>query len=136
MSNYIITSDGSFVSEDEYLQHWGIKKGDERPDHKYSRREWKNGRWVYYYDLPTAATLLDAEDASEKPIGQNYTVRSHTAASDNSNRKPTNMKEYVEKLITDIEFSSAGEKLYYIFHPREKKEYEKRKKNEKYPTYN
>lgn len=24
----------------------------ERPGHKYIKREWRNGRWVYYYELP------------------------------------------------------------------------------------
>ena len=28
----------------------GAKKGSERPNHKYIRREWKNGRWYYYYE--------------------------------------------------------------------------------------
>lgn len=33
----------------EYLQHWGSLKGRQRKNHKYIKREWKNGRWVYYY---------------------------------------------------------------------------------------
>lgn len=49
-NNYILTSDGSFISEDEYLQHWGLKKGEEKKDHKYIRREWNGKRWIYYYD--------------------------------------------------------------------------------------
>lgn len=37
--------------EELYLAH-GFKKGEERSGHKYISREWKNGRWVYYYTLP------------------------------------------------------------------------------------
>ena len=55
MSKYIITSDGQ-------LYHAWLKKGEEAEDHKYIRREWKNGRWVYYYE----------NDDPENQIGSNY----------------------------------------------------------------
>lgn len=32
------------------LYHAWLKKGETSDDHKYIRREWKNGRWVYYYE--------------------------------------------------------------------------------------
>lgn len=35
---------------DNELIHWGLKKGQARKEHKYIKREWKNGRWRYYYD--------------------------------------------------------------------------------------
>lgn len=44
------------------LYHAWLRKGEAAPDHKYLYREWKNGRWVYYYD--TGKKL--------EPIGQNY----------------------------------------------------------------
>lgn len=50
LNNYILTSNGAFISEDECLQHWGASKGKERPNHKYTTRYWKNGQWVYVYD--------------------------------------------------------------------------------------
>ena len=56
-NNYILTSDGSFISEDEYLQHWGLKKGEAKEDHKYIKREWKNGRWQYYYETTGKANV-------------------------------------------------------------------------------
>lgn len=31
------------------LYHFGIRKGWTKKNHKYIKREWKNGRWVYYY---------------------------------------------------------------------------------------
>lgn len=36
------------------LYHWGIKKGEAAEKHKYVKREWKNNRWVYYYNTPGA----------------------------------------------------------------------------------
>ena len=43
------------------LYHWGIKKGEAAENHKYTRREWKNNRWVYYYDTPGAANKSAAQ---------------------------------------------------------------------------
>lgn len=40
---------------DQELYHW-LKKGESKEDHKYVRREWKNGRWVYYYDEKSTDT--------------------------------------------------------------------------------
>lgn len=37
------------------LYHAWLKKGEQSENHKYIRREWKNGRWVYYYDSDTSA---------------------------------------------------------------------------------
>lgn len=47
----------------KYELYHAVKKGSIKADHKYVRREWKHGRWVYYYEDDTA---------DEKPIGQNY----------------------------------------------------------------
>lgn len=48
-SKYVLFSNGVFVSKDDLCHKW-YKKGDEADEHKYTRREWKNGRWVYYYE--------------------------------------------------------------------------------------
>lgn len=40
-------------SSDE-LQHW-LKKGEQKDDHKYIKREWKNGRWQYWYKTNSLA---------------------------------------------------------------------------------
>lgn len=40
----------------------GIPKGGARPDHKYIKREWRNGRWYYYYeDTKTGRTTVNIE---------------------------------------------------------------------------
>lgn len=33
------------------LYHWGLNKGKPREDHKYIKREWKKGKWVYTYPV-------------------------------------------------------------------------------------
>lgn len=38
------------------LYHWGMKKGEAAKNHKYTRREWKNNHWVYFYDTPGVNT--------------------------------------------------------------------------------
>ena len=44
-----------------YLYH-GIEKGSALPNHKYTRREWRNGRWYYYYeDATTGKTDISIE---------------------------------------------------------------------------
>lgn len=132
-NNYILTSDGSFISEDEYLQHWAIKKGEERPGHKYISRHWENGHWAYTYSQPVALGNTSVKNISEKSTGQNYTVSNNTGK---TTSKKQSLKEYVNKLLDDIDMSSASEKLYYILHPKEKKKYEERKKHEHFRTNN
>lgn len=39
-------------------------RGSQRENHKYIRREWRNGRWVYFYDNELGS--------NEYPKGQNY----------------------------------------------------------------
>lgn len=46
------------------LYHKWLRKGEQSDDHKYTRREWRNGRWVYYYEDGTSTT--------DYPKGQNY----------------------------------------------------------------
>lgn len=49
---------------DNELYHVTPRRGYTKPDHKYLRREWRNGRWVYFYE--------DESKAKEYPKGQNY----------------------------------------------------------------
>ena len=46
------------------LYHKWLRKGEAADDHKYTRREWRNGRWYYYYD--------DGTTTKDYPKGQNY----------------------------------------------------------------
>ena len=49
MSNYIITSDGRFISEDEFYHALSIRSWKESKNHKYISREWGKKGWVYKY---------------------------------------------------------------------------------------
>ena len=46
--DYVITSNGE-------LYHWSLGKAKPRDDHKYIKREQKNGKWVYTYPKDTKA---------------------------------------------------------------------------------
>lgn len=45
--------------EELYLAH--AKKGEERQNHKYISREWKNGKWIYYYNIPNKNGSVQAK---------------------------------------------------------------------------
>ena len=49
LSNYIITSDGRFISEDELYHALSIRSWKESKNHKYISREWGKSGWVYKY---------------------------------------------------------------------------------------
>ena len=70
-SNYIITSDGSFVSDDQLMHTLAIgNKGWVKPNHKYIDRKWKNGRYVYTYETDTGTRAV-ARTASQQAIKEN-----------------------------------------------------------------
>ena len=48
-SNYILTSDGRFISEDELYHALSIRSWKESKNHKYISREWGKKGWVYKY---------------------------------------------------------------------------------------
>lgn len=54
------------------LYHWGIKKGEAAEKHKYIKREWKNNRWVYYYDTPGAKNkpAVQKPKVERKPVSK------------------------------------------------------------------
>lgn len=70
-SKYIITSDGSFVSDDQ-LMHTLARgnKGWVKPNHKYIDRKWKNGRYVYTYETDTGTRAV-ARTASQQAVKEN-----------------------------------------------------------------
>lgn len=70
-SEYIITSDGSFVSDDQ-LMHTLARgnKGWVKPNHKYIDRKWRNGRYVYTYETDTGTRAV-ARTASQQAVKEN-----------------------------------------------------------------
>lgn len=66
-----------------------------RTNHKYRKREWKNGRWRYWYE--------DGEK-DERPIGQNYTTPGEDKPSEAADKKGKAEKEDsdLEKKIAKV----------------------------------
>lgn len=122
-NNYILTSDGVFVSQDELYHAW-FKKGEAAKNHKYIRREWRNGQWRYYYDDGTFT------DGRQK--GQNYTVKNSSATSSTSSQKTTNKSKNTardsinnaaksaDKVINDVVNTGrkALDKINFVFSMR------------------
>ena len=70
-SEYIITSDGSFVSDDQLIHVLARgNKGWVKPNHKYINRKWKNGRYVYTYETDTGTRAV-ARTASQQAVKEN-----------------------------------------------------------------
>jgi len=63
------------------LYHKWLRKGEAAEDHKYTRREWRNGRWYYYYD--------DGSVTEDYPKGQNYKTKSNNNNSTQQTTKTT-----------------------------------------------
>ena len=70
-SEYIITSNGSFVSDDQLIHTLARgNKGWIKPNHKYIDRKWRNGRYVYTYETDTGASAV-ARTATQQAVKEN-----------------------------------------------------------------
>ena len=75
----------------EYLMH--AKKGGARKDHKYIKREWKNGRWVYYY----ADDLKKQSESNDKTIHYSNKIQVKPTL-----KKPRSFKDYQAQSVIKI----------------------------------
>ena len=72
MSNYIITSDGRFISEDELYHALSIRSWKESKNHKYISREWGKKGWVYKYPSDSnAKSASKTNDQTQTKTGTN-----------------------------------------------------------------
>lgn len=70
-SEYIITSYGNFVSDDQLIHALARgNKGWVKPNHKYIDRKWRNGRYVYTYVTDTGTRAV-ARTASQQVVKEN-----------------------------------------------------------------
>ena len=70
-SEYIITSNGSFVSDDQLIHALARgNKGWIKPNHKYIDRKWRNGRYVYTYETDTGTRAV-VRTASQQEVKEN-----------------------------------------------------------------
>lgn len=88
------------------------KKGEERPNHKYTSREWKNGSWVYNYgDKGTISNdkLFDKHEqyveeykADQNILSTNNQMISNYKEKINNNSGPAS-KDWYEENIKKLE---------------------------------
>lgn len=79
------------------------KKGEEREDHKYIKREWKNGKWIYFYpeDLDKGITN---KSIIRTPLNKNNLESTTTLTNTtkktkiSSNIEKKNKKEYKKRI--------------------------------------
>lgn len=66
--NYILTSDGRFISEDELYHALSIRSWKESKNHKYISRKWGKSGWVYKYpsDSNTKSTSKNNDQTQTK----------------------------------------------------------------------
>ena len=67
-SNYILISDGRFISEDELYHALSIRSWKESKNHKYISREWGKKGWIYKYpsDSNTKSTSKNNDQTQTK----------------------------------------------------------------------
>lgn len=71
-SNYILTSDGRFISEDELYHALSIRSWKESKNHKYISREWGKKGWVYKYPSDSnAKSASKTNDQTQTKTGTN-----------------------------------------------------------------
>lgn len=83
---------GVGVNMTNELYHRRIGRGFQKADHKYTRREWKNGKWIYYYDDGTSKVM--------KP-GQNYLTVEQAKAEKDAETKAIVERQAKEKAKQD-----------------------------------
>lgn len=72
-------------SNDPYMSHWGFGKGSQKANHKYTAREWVNGKWNYIYGnaksgaKAVAGGASKAYDSASKFVDKNITGASAKA---------------------------------------------------------
>ena len=71
-SNYILTSDGRFISEDELYHALSIRSWKESKNHKYISREWGKKGWVYKYPSDSnTKSASKTNDQNQTKTGNN-----------------------------------------------------------------
>lgn len=83
------------TTHDRALYH-AMKKGSERPNHKYTRREWRNGRWYYFYeDSATGKTNVSIEKTKIERVVDDTAANTRRSI----DRLVHNGSEFVKKVL-------------------------------------
>lgn len=93
-----------FIGPDGELYHAWLKKGEESDDHKYIKREWKNGKWAYTYPsdkkkpLQARQTSVSSTSSSSSKGSQSKT----TSSSDETARLPIDRRTRAGKVALSV----------------------------------
>lgn len=87
----------SDLCHSEELTHW-LGKGEAASDHKYTKREWKNGRWQYWYDNSTSTNTAIKKPLSN--IGSTVKTKQQNLKS-NLNAKKETIKNDIKTNATN-----------------------------------
>ena len=109
-SNYILTSDGRFISEDELYHALSIRNWKESKNHKYISREWGKKGWVYKYpsDSNTKSTSKTNSQTQTKTDANLLNTLSSYFKSASSTRNKTGSAKSTAKSTNTKNLVSAG----------------------------
>lgn len=113
-NNYILTSDGSFVSTQELMHSRSIRyidlDEDEMMHWKYIYKKKVNGKWRYYYDVGDAG-YIDGY-TGKKPsriVGYSWLEDKLGKDEQERSRRASAVYERADKASTNRSYSSASE---------------------------
>lgn len=109
-SNYILTSDGRFISEDELYHALSIRNWKESKNHKYISREWGKKGWVYKYpsDSNTKSTSKTNSQTQTKTDTNLLNTLSSYFKSTSSTRNKTGSAKSTAKSTNTKNLVSTG----------------------------
>lgn len=109
-SNYILTSDGRFISEDELYHALSIRNWKESKNHKYISREWGKKGWVYKYpsDSNTKSTSKTNSQTQTKTDTNLLNTLSSYFKSTSSTRNKTGSAKSTSKSNSTKNIVSTG----------------------------
>lgn len=102
-SNYILTSDGRFISEVELYHALSIRSWKESKNHKYISREWGKSGWVYKYpsDSNTKSTSKTNTQTQTKSVSNLLnTLSSYFKSTSSAINKTTSTKSTAKSTNT------------------------------------
>ena len=101
--NFRVSGDtplSALTHADDELYHW-LKKGEEADNHKYTKREWKNGKWVYYYDNDTSKKSSNAQNKTANNTSKKVDVVTEASPKASIKSSFQNIVNNVKKSIED-----------------------------------
>lgn len=103
MSKYILKHGTFFAVDDSFLSHAvrANSLSQQRDEHKYIKREWKNGKWVYTYetDTSTAKKTSAASDPVAKANAAKQALIDERSKVDGGDKHVVQVKQH-EAVVT------------------------------------